>query len=319
MARLFSNRDRPFDMGMLPTELLARDPHLEIGEASVPADAAQPGADSILAAIPEYSELCVKFFDGEVAAKRAPVADDPPARARNLRASAYFLDATLAGVCRIERSDWLAGKHPAHTHAFGFLVEFGREPKAGEPGAEWIRGTNAARTDVRCAEVAVVLAGYLRTLGWSARGHIAGETLLSIERLAQRAGVAKSINGELKAPFMQRGFRLGVVTTDFEMACDLPLASLDWPSADAYLGKLGTRPGRAGPRPQRRSARCTWAATKWSASSAWTSPPRLSCATRSSACPSAPISSRARSPATSARSWRRSAAASRSSTRSPSP
>ena len=104
MARLFSSRDRPFDLGVLPTELLARDPHLEIGEASVPADAARPGADSILAAIPDYPELCVKFFDGEVAAKRAPVPDDPLTRARNLKASAYFLDATLAGICRIEAS-----------------------------------------------------------------------------------------------------------------------------------------------------------------------------------------------------------------------
>jgi len=243
MARLFSNRERPFDMGVLPTELLARDPQAKIGEARLPGDANSSEEESILAAIPEYRELCVKFFDGEVAPKRAPVPDDPLARARNLKAAAYFLDATLAGVCRIEDCDWLVIDRPGHTHAFVFLIEFGREPKAGEPGAEWIRGTNAARTDVRCAEVAVVLAGYLRRLGWPARGHIAGEALVSIERLAQRAGVAKDENGALKAPLMQRGFRLGVVTTDFEMAADLPLGSLDWPSADAYVGKAGTRPG----------------------------------------------------------------------------
>ncbi|HSA69931.1 MAG TPA: reductive dehalogenase domain-containing protein [Burkholderiales bacterium] len=243
MARLFSNRERPYDMGVLPTELLARDPHLAILGASMPGDAVQPRPDSIVAAIPEYLDLCVKFFDGEVAPKRAPVPDDPLTRARNLKASAYFLDATLAGVCLVENVHWISPNHPPHTHAFVFLVEFGREPKAGEPGAEWIRGTNAVRTDVRCAEVAVVLAGYLRTLGWSARGHIAGETLVSIERLAQRAGVAKSIDGVLKAPLIGRGFRLGVVTTDFEMASDSPLASLDWPSASAYLGKPGTRPG----------------------------------------------------------------------------
>ncbi len=243
MARLFSNRERPFDMGVLPTELLARDPDAPIGDSQLPKDVNAAGSESILAAIPEYRDLCIKYFDGEVAAKRAPVPDDPLTRARNMKASAYFLDATLAGVCRIEDSDWVAKDHPPHTHAFVFLVEFGREPKAGEPGAEWIRGTNEARTDVRCAEVAVVLAGYLRTLGWSARGHIAGETPVSIERLAQRAGVAKDVRGMLKAPLMLRGFCLGVVTTDLEMAADLPLASLDWPTADAYLGKPGTRPG----------------------------------------------------------------------------
>jgi ferredoxin len=243
VARLFSNRDRPFDMGVLPTELLARDAAARIVACAMPGDSNPAAPDSILAAIPEYRELCVRFFDGEVAAKRAPVPDDPLVRARNLKASAYFLDAALAGVCRIEDSDWLEKDRLPHTHAFVFLVEFGREPKAGEPGADWIRGTNAARTDVRCAEVAVVLAGYLRTLGWSGRGHVAGETLVCIERLAQRAGVAKSINEHLKAPLIQRGFRLGVVTTDFEMAADLPLAALDWPDVDSYVGKPGTRPG----------------------------------------------------------------------------
>lgn len=243
MARLFSNRERPFDMGVLPTELLARDPAAAIAEARMPQDRAAAGADSILPALPEYRDLCIRFLDGEPAPKRAPVPDDALTRARNLKASAYFLDATLAGVCRIDDADWAAKQHPAHTHALVFLVAFGREPKAGGPGAGWILGTNAARTDVRCAELAVVLAGYLRALGWSARGHVAGETLVSIERLAQRAGVAKALDGTLKAPLMQRGFRLGVVTTDLEMAPDLPLAALEWPSAEAYMGKPGTRPG----------------------------------------------------------------------------
>ena len=243
MARLFSNRDRPFDLGPLPAELLPRDPAAPIHGSRMPGDGAGPHADSILAAIPEYRELCAKYLDGEVAKARAPVPDDPLVRARNLKASAYFLDVTLTGVCRIDRSDWTATEHPAHTHAFAFLIEFGREPKAGEAGDTWIRGTNAARTDLRCAEVAVVLAGYLRALGWSARGHVAGDALVSIERLAQRAGVAKDASGTLRAPFLKRGFRLGVVTTDFEMSPDAPITSLDWPGADAYLGKSGTRPG----------------------------------------------------------------------------
>ncbi len=243
MGRLFSNRERPFDLGPLPAELLRRDPDARIADARMPSDSGAAHPASILDSIPEYSDLCAKYLEGEPAKARAPVPDEPLVRARNLKASAYFLDVTLAGVCRIDPSDWTGGEHPAHSHAFVFLIEFGREPKRGEPGDAWIRGTNAARTDLRCAEVAVVLAGYLRALGWSARGHVADHSLVSIERLAQRAGVAKDVAGTLKAPFIKRGFRLGVVSTDFEMAPDAPLASLDWPSADAYLGKPGTRPG----------------------------------------------------------------------------
>lgn len=243
MSRLFSNRTRPYDLGILPTELLARDACAAVFDSASPADASAPRADSIAPAIREYGALCAGFLDGDTAAARAPIPEDPLVRARNLKASAYFLDATLAGVCEIDPSDWTVAAHPAHTHAFVYLIEFGREPKPGDPGEEWISGTNAARTDLRCAELAVVLAGYVRALGWPARGHVVSDSLLALDRVAQRAGIARDVNGRLQAPLIGRGFRLGVVTTTFELAADLPLASLDWPDADAYMGKMGTRPG----------------------------------------------------------------------------
>lgn len=245
MARLYSNRDRPFDLGPLPLERLPRDPAATILDARQPQDASPADPGSIAAAIPEYRELFRQYLDGEVASSRAPVPDDLVRRAQNLKASAYFLDVTLAGTCRIEPGDWIGGERPAHTHAFVFLVEFGREARKGEAGEDWIRGTNAARTDLRCAEVAVVMAGYIRALGWRARGHVDGDTLISIERLAQRAGLAIAVDGVLKAPFLGRGFRLGVITTDYEFEPDLPLASIDWPGIDAYMGTGGTRPGWA--------------------------------------------------------------------------
>jgi ferredoxin len=246
MPRLYSNRDRPYYMGVLPTERLARDPGaLPVG-AAMPCDGGAPGEACVTHAMPEYRELFAPHLAGTPAAAKAPIPDDPVARARNLKASAYFLDATLAGACELRPEDWLAGARLAHTHAFVFLVEFGPEPQPGEAGYEWMRGANAARTDLRCAEVAVVLAGYLRALGWSARGHAGGDHLVAIETLAQRAGLVKAVSGTLRMPFSQRGFRLGVVTTDLALASDTPIAadaSLDWPDAEAYLGRDGTRPG----------------------------------------------------------------------------
>lgn len=57
MARLFSNRDRPFDLGSLPLELLARDPGAPIRDARQPAERDSAAPDSIAAAIPEYRAL----------------------------------------------------------------------------------------------------------------------------------------------------------------------------------------------------------------------------------------------------------------------
>jgi ferredoxin len=250
VARLFSNRDRPFDLGVLPTELLPRAAVEPVAGARQPADAVRAGADSVLGALPEYRTLFDKHLDGVIAPQRAPVPDDLIARARNLKASAYFLDATLAGVCELQPQDWLEAVFPPHSHAFVMLMEFSREPQAGEPGAEWIRGSNAERTDLRCAELAVVMAGYIRALGWSARGHVAGgaeaQTQVDLAALAQRAGVARAVDGVLAMPFSKRGFRIAVVTTDYALASDLPIAayaSLSWPDAAAYMGEPGTRPG----------------------------------------------------------------------------
>ncbi|NBY70078.1 MAG: Fe-S protein, partial [Betaproteobacteria bacterium] len=129
-----------------------------------------------------------------------------------------------------------------------FLIEFSREPKSDQPGATWIHGSNKARTDARASEVAVVLAGYVRALGYGARGHVSGNTLLNLEALAQRAGIARSENGLLKMPFLKCGFALAAISTDLPLEIDLPIApkaSLDWPDSDAYMGKHGTRPGWA--------------------------------------------------------------------------
>ena len=128
MARLFSNRDRPFDLGVLPTELLPRAAVEPVAGARQPADAEQAGSDSVLGALPEYRALFDKHLDGVIAPQRAPVPDDLVARARNLKASAYFLDATLAGICELQPQDWLEAVPPPHTHALVLLMEFSREP-----------------------------------------------------------------------------------------------------------------------------------------------------------------------------------------------
>jgi len=233
-------------MGDLPTELLERDAHAPECQAESPKDKNPAGPNSINEALSTYQALFEKFLDGEIANARAPIPDDLSLRSKNLKACAYFLDATLAGVCAIDPLDGAPEIALKHTHALIFLVEFSREPQPYEPGAAWIHGSNKARTDARTTEVAVVLAGYIRAMGYSARGHVTGNTHFNLETLAQRAGIARCENGVLKMPFLHRGFAIAAVTTDLPLAVDLPIAAhaaLGWPDSDAYMGKMGTRPG----------------------------------------------------------------------------
>lgn len=246
--RLYSHRDRPVHLGPYPLEHLRR-----IAEpvsvpngstAQQPSDNRLASSASALPAICEYLELFKGLLDGPVAPQVAPVPSDRSARAHNLKASAYFLDASLAGVCRITPKDGTdLPRH--HTHALVFLVEFGREPWAGDPGESWIAGTNATRTDMRAAEIASVLAGYVRWMGFAARGHVHGASAISLEELAVRAGLARVEQERLVAPFVRRGFRIGAVTCDYEMAEDLPLAvdcALEPDDPSVVLGRNGTRP-----------------------------------------------------------------------------
>jgi ferredoxin len=251
--RFYSNRTRTSHLGPLPLERLTRAaaPHAGARGVAQPGDANAAGPDAITPHAIEYRDLFRRFLDGPVAPAKAPVPEDPKARADNLKSSAYFLDAIAAGCCALDAAESAACG--GHTHAMVCLVEFGREPQEGEPGAAWIRGANVARTDLRATELAVVLSGYVRWLGWNAlghagvEGHAADTSALDLTSLALRAGlVTLDAQGQLAAPFLRRGFRIAAITTDWALAPDAPLAEgIDLHPADpaCHDGTDGTRPG----------------------------------------------------------------------------
>jgi reductive dehalogenase len=245
--RLYSHRDRSFHLGPLALEALLRRPDAPVlPGVQMPGDSRPAGEACVTHVLDEYFTLFRRHLDGPVAPAHAPIPDDPALRAANLKASAYFLDAVIAGCCRLEARDWIGEALPGHTHALVFAIEFGREPHPGDPGEAWIAGANVARTDLRAAEVAVVLSGYVRRMGFAARGHAAGDALIDLGSLAQRAGVARAgEHGILAAPFLKRGFRLGAVTTDLAVAQDLPLDPKGPLAPDdpaIRMGRPGTRP-----------------------------------------------------------------------------
>jgi hypothetical protein len=105
MSRLHSHRDRPVHLGVLPTERLRRDPDVLPQPAAQPSDGCGLGDHAVSGSVPEYRRLLSPLLDGAVAPARAPIPDDLVARQQHLKAAAYFLDATLAGVCRLEPAE----------------------------------------------------------------------------------------------------------------------------------------------------------------------------------------------------------------------
>ncbi|MAU41517.1 MAG: hypothetical protein CMF31_07830 [Kordiimonas sp.] len=140
-----------------------------------------------------------------------------------------------------------------HTHAIVLLVEYARDPKEGEPGYEWMKGTQAQRATIRAGEVAAHTSQYLRFLGYSARHHMATATDVDMDQMLLASGLGEvvGVNGSARVenPYLGRRFGMAVVTTTLEMATDQPLAPRGlvdkWKAHGPgwYFGFGGTKPG----------------------------------------------------------------------------
>jgi len=111
-----------------------------------------------------------------------------------------------------------------HSHAIVFLYEYPRDPEPDEPGAAWLADAQAHRACLRASETAVVIANYLRLLGFSARAHTGTTSDVCLRKLTVACGLASHEDGRLVNPYLDDRFGVAAVTTNFEFAVDAPLA-----------------------------------------------------------------------------------------------
>jgi len=88
-----------------------------------------------------------------------------------------------------------------HTHALVFMYENPRAPLLDEPGTGWIADAQRHRAGLLAAETAVVLANYLRLLGYASRGHTVSSSDVDLNKLAVAAGLATVEDGVLIHPY----------------------------------------------------------------------------------------------------------------------
>ncbi|MEL6601279.1 MAG: NAD-binding oxidoreductase, partial [Pseudomonadota bacterium] len=113
-----------------------------------------------------------------------------------------------------------------HTTCLVFLYEHHRDPRKAEPGHDWITGAQDHRACLRASETAIVIANYIRLLGFDARAHTATSSDLDLDQLTVAAGLAVPDGGGIAAPWIGSRFGVAAVSTDMELTHDRPLAAL---------------------------------------------------------------------------------------------
>ena len=197
---------------------------------------------------------------GLVSKKRATCPEDPDERARHIKSFAYFQDTPMVGIARLSEAvktkqvkSLAAGidttmadlkdaieapskSMDGHTLAIILLCPFNRDPEPDEAGYLWMQNAAAHRGSVRATETAVVLANYLRVLGYDARAHSGSASDVDFNYLTVAAGLAAVEGDKLLNPFVGDRFQVALVTTDFEMTTDQPIAPLSEQPASLTSG-----------------------------------------------------------------------------------
>jgi hypothetical protein len=222
------SRKRPFHYGLFPLETLPRDTSVIAVERERPRRAAPHRVSpqgKLVDAADHYREIYSGFIYIDPAAAKAPVPDDVERRTIDVKGAAYFMDASQVGICEIPDNAWLEGVAPgSHRFAVVLLVEDGRLPDGGNLARDWAEPAVRAVSDMRAAEIAALVAGHIRTMGWGARPHFAAHEDLDLERLAVLAGLAVRHSEAIVNPYLEGNFSIAVVSTDYELSCDQPLS-----------------------------------------------------------------------------------------------
>ena len=241
MLQLDCLRDGPVPgrTAPIPVDPLERARHLK--SAAYFMDAAMVGICAIAASARLPSPL---RHPGLAAAAPGP---EPAASAALDDSLPGLNQAQLARTAR--RSDFPASTQ--HPWALVLLIDYPRDPRPNEPGGDWLVGMQEQRAAVRAGEVVIVLAQYIRSLGYGARAHTATTSNLDLDALIVDAGLGidDDAGGPVSNPFLRTRFGVAAVSTDLTLEADRRLDASSAASARDFkwwIGAGGVRPGYQG-------------------------------------------------------------------------
>jgi reductive dehalogenase len=182
-------------------------------------------------AMGKVTQTQATVHDGDVASDIAPLPEDLQEVADHIKATCYFLDADVVGICEIPDFAWYSHDidgnpiTPIHKYAIVLLIDQGFETMEASSGDDWISGAQSFRAYLKGSTIACTVAGYIRELGYPARAHTNSDSEVLHNPLTILAGLGElSRIGEVVLnPFLGPRFKTAVITTDLPMAVDQPI------------------------------------------------------------------------------------------------
>lgn len=169
--------------------------------------------------------------DGELGGSGNFDFSDPVANAKAIKSMSYFLGADLTGICKVPDYAWFSHHadgqpiEPYHKYAVVMLIDQGYDTMEGASGDDWISGCQSMRGYMRGAEIAGIMAEFLRAEGISARPQTNIDSDVLQIPLILLAGLGElSRIGELVLnPYVGPRFKSVVLTTDLDLEVDKPI------------------------------------------------------------------------------------------------
>ncbi len=178
------------------------------------------------------------LVDGIVASQVAPIPADPAALTRHIKETAYFLRADAVGVCELPRYavyshkfDFMKpeeGEVPVeldHKYAVTVLIDQDYRTSQAYSGSDWISNAMSMMSYATSGFVAIILADYIRRLGYPAKAHYAPfyDVVLPPLILLSGLGEMSRIGDSVLHPFLGPRFKGAVVTTNLPLLPDKPI------------------------------------------------------------------------------------------------
>jgi len=178
------------------------------------------------------------LVDGAPARQKAPLPDNPEVLSRHIKETAYFLRADAVGICKLppyavyshnfDASNPQSDGIPIelkHKYAIAILIDQDWRTAQATTGHDWISNAMSMLGYSNSGFIAIILADYIRRLGFPARAHYASNYQVVLPPILLWAGLGEMsrIGDCIVNPFLGPRFKAAVVTTDLPLAPDKPI------------------------------------------------------------------------------------------------